>query len=83
MPAAVVVAVFLDLYYLGHLVRMGGVIILDDYNLPGIEKAASFFVENLQWKIEEISPLESEHQWAVLRTSPDPDTRDFRYFVNF
>ena len=32
--------VFLDLYYLGRLIRRGGVIILDDYNLPGIERAA-------------------------------------------
>ena len=28
-------AVFLDLYYLGQLVRKGGLIILDDYNYPG------------------------------------------------
>jgi predicted O-methyltransferase YrrM len=76
-------AVFLDLYYLGHLVRKGGIIILDDYNLPGIERAASFFVKNLEWKIEETSPPDDEHRWVVLRTSEDEDTRDFRYFVEF
>ena len=76
-------AVFLDLYYLGHLVRKGWIIILDDYNLPGIKRAASFFVNNLEWKIEETSPPDDKHHWVVLRTSEDEDTRDFRYFVEF
>ena len=76
-------AVFLDLYYLGHLVRKGGIIILDDFNLPGIERAASFFVNNLAWKIEETSPPDDKHHWVVLRTSEDDDTRDFQYFVEF
>ncbi|MCU0520743.1 MAG: class I SAM-dependent methyltransferase [Anaerolineae bacterium] len=76
-------AVFVDLYYLGHLVRKGGVIILDDYQLPGIRRAASFFVSNLGWKIEETSPPDDQHSWVVLRTSATEDTRDFRYFVEF
>ena len=76
-------AVFLDLYYLGHLVRRGGTIILDDYDLPGIAKAASFFVSNLRWEIEETAPPDAEHQWVVLRTATTPDRRDFRYFVDF
>ena len=76
-------AVFLDLYYLGRLARPGGVIVLDDHQLPGIAKAASFFVKNLGWAIEELSPLVAEHQWVVLRTAKEPDTRDFRYFVDF
>jgi predicted O-methyltransferase YrrM len=76
-------AVFVDLYYLGQLVRKDGIIILDDYNLPGIERAAAFFINNLAWKIEETSPPDDEHQWVVLRTAKNEDTRDFRYFVEF
>ena len=76
-------AVFLDLYYLGQLVRKGGIIILDDYNLPGIKKAAAFFINNLAWKVEETSSPKDEHQWLVLRTAEGEDTRDFRYFVEF
>jgi len=76
-------AVFVDLYYLGYLVRKGGIIILDDSNLPGIERAAAFFIKNLEWKIEAMSPPEDQHNWVVLRTSEDEDTRDFRYFVDF
>jgi hypothetical protein len=75
-------AVFLALYYLGHLVRKGGIIILDDYNLPSIERAAAFFVNNLEWKIEEKSPQKTSIiGWCF--TSEDEDTRDFRYFAEF
>lgn len=76
-------AVFVDLYFVGHLVRKGGIIILDDYNLPGIHRATSFFLKNLQWRIEETAPKDDEHNWVVLRTSENEDTRDFRYFVDF
>jgi predicted O-methyltransferase YrrM len=76
-------AVFVDLYYLGQLVRKGGMIILDDYDLPGIARAVSFYITNLGWTIEETSPPEDEHQWVALRTPEGEDTRDFRYFVDF
>jgi len=76
-------SVFVDLYYLGHLVRKGGVIILDDYALPGIERAASFFMRNLGWRLEETAAPEDGHHWAVLRTANEEDSRDFRYFVDF
>jgi predicted O-methyltransferase YrrM len=70
--------VFLDLYYLGLLVRRGGIIILDDYDLPGIKRAVAFFVTNLNWTIEETA-----HDWVVLRTANDADDRHFTYFVEF
>jgi predicted O-methyltransferase YrrM len=76
-------AVFVDLYYLGQLVRRGGVIFLDDFQLPTIRKAAEFFVENLSWKVEDVSPLADQHQWAALRTAEREDARDFQYFVDF
>jgi predicted O-methyltransferase YrrM len=76
-------AVFLDLYYLGHLVRKGGIIMLDDYDLPGIHRAAAFYIINLDWQIEETSSPDDRHHWVVLSTSESEDTRDFRYFVNF
>ncbi|MBV9582345.1 MAG: class I SAM-dependent methyltransferase [Chloroflexi bacterium] len=40
--------VFVDLFYLLRLVRPGGVIILDDYQLRGGRRAAAFWVANLQ-----------------------------------
>jgi predicted O-methyltransferase YrrM len=74
---------FVDLVYLGRLVRPSGIIFVDDYHLPGITKAVSFFVANLGWALEEVSAAEDHHHWAVLRTSTEPDTRPFQYFVDF
>jgi predicted O-methyltransferase YrrM len=75
--------VFLDLVYLGRLVRPGGIVFVDDYQLPAIARAVSFCVSNLGWTSEEVSPPDDLHQWAVLRTSGVPDTRPFDYYVDF
>jgi predicted O-methyltransferase YrrM len=75
--------VFLDLIYLGRLVRRGGIVFLDDYQLPAVARAASFFVTNLGWELAEVSEPDDLHQWAVLRTSELADTRPFDYYVDF
>ena len=72
-------AVVLDLFYLGRLVRRGGVVALDDYNLPGIRRAVSFFVSNLGWTVEE-----TIGDYAiVLRTALERDKREYWEFVEF
>lgn len=75
--------VFLDLVYLGRLVRAGGILFVDDYQLPAVARAASFCVTNLGWTLEEVSAADDLHQWAVLRTSRVPDTRPFDYYIDF
>ena len=75
--------VFVDLVFLGRLVRPGGIVFLDDYQLPAVARAASFFASNLGWKLEEVSPADDLHQWAVLRTSAVPDARPFDHHVDF
>lgn len=75
--------IFLDLIFLGQLVRAGGVVFVDDYQLPSIARAASFCLTNLGWTLEEVSAADDFHQWAVLRTSAIPDTRPFDYYVDF
>ncbi len=75
--------VFVDLYYLGRLVLPGGIVFVDDYQLPAIARAASFFVKNLGWTLEDVSAWDQFHQWAVLRTSAVPDTRPFGHYVDF
>ncbi len=72
--------VFLDLTFLGRLVRAGGIIFLDDYHLPAIARAASFCLTNLGWTLEDVSDA---HHWAVLRTSRVPDRRPYDYYVAF
>jgi predicted O-methyltransferase YrrM len=75
--------VFLDLVYLGRLVRGGGIVFLDDYQLPAVARAVSFCTTNLGWELEEVSPPDELHQWAVLRTPAAPPERRFDHFVDF
>jgi predicted O-methyltransferase YrrM len=75
--------VFLDLVYLGRLVRPGGIVFVDDYQLPAVARAVSFCVTNLGWTLEEVSAADDLHRWAVVRTSAVADTRPFDYYVDF
>ena len=75
--------VFVDLFYLGRIVRPGSVVFLNDYQRPAVARAASFFVTNLGWTLEEVSAADDYHRWAVLRTSAVPDTRPFDFYVEF
>lgn len=75
--------VFLDVIYLGRLVRPGGVVFVDDHQLPAVARAVAFCLTNLGWTSEEVSAADDLHQWAVLRTSREPDTRPFDHFVDF
>jgi predicted O-methyltransferase YrrM len=75
--------VFLDLVFLGRLVRAGGIVFVDDYQLPAVARAVSFCATNLDWTIEEVSAADDLHRWAVLRTSAEADTRPFDYYVEF
>jgi predicted O-methyltransferase YrrM len=75
--------IFVDLAYLGRLLRPGAIVLVDDYQLPAIARAASFFVTNLNWALEVASPVDELHQWAALRTSAVPDRRSFDDYVEF
>jgi predicted O-methyltransferase YrrM len=75
--------VFLDLIYLGRLVRPEGVIFADDYQAPAVAKAVSFCLNNLGWKLEEKAPSDEHHQWVVLRTVREPIPRQYPHFVDF
>ncbi|HEY6318532.1 MAG TPA: class I SAM-dependent methyltransferase [Acidimicrobiia bacterium] len=75
--------VFLDLVYLGRLVRPGGIVFVDDYQLPSIRRATSFCTTNLGWRIEQTSTDDDLHHWAVLRTAPAPPPRSFDHYVEF
>lgn len=75
--------VFVDLVYLGRLIRPGGVVFVDDYQLPAVARATSFFVANVGWTVEQLSAPDELHQWVVLRTATRADTRRFDDFVDF
>ncbi len=61
--------VFVDLIYLGRLLRGGGIIFLDDYQLPSTKKAVLFFTTNLRWTLVFIPGLE-EQILPGLRRAP-------------
>ena len=75
--------VFLDLVYLGRLVRPGGIVFVDDLQLPAVARAVSFMTTNLEWQIEEDASSDDRHHWVVLRTARDPKPRRFDHYVEF
>jgi predicted O-methyltransferase YrrM len=75
--------VFLDLIYLGRLMRPGGIIFVDDYQLRSIARAVSYCTNDLGWKVEDVSTQDGRHHWAVLRTATKPVERGFDHYVDF
>ena len=75
--------VFVDLFFLGRILKPGSLIFLDDMQLLGIKKAVSFFVKNLEWKIEKEAHSSKYHKWAVLRTRPEALERSYDSFTDF
>ena len=75
--------VFIDLFYLNNLMTPSSVIFLDDYQIPGVRKAVTFFLSNMKWTLEEVSGSSDTHQWAVVRTRHEPLERTFKDFIDF
>jgi predicted O-methyltransferase YrrM len=62
-------AVFCDLFYSGRLLRGGGIVFVDDTQLPGVRRAVDFYIANLGWATED-GGKERTHEWLVVRTGP-------------
>jgi len=76
--------VFLDLFYAGRLLKEGGVVFVDDAQLPGVRRAANFFVTNLGWVVEDEGMEDELHSWMVVRTGESGAfLRPFTAFVDF
>ncbi len=60
--------VFVDLYFLGELVRPGGLLVLDDCQWPSVATAVRYFQINLGWKPTAIG----EHTRLRAFRVPDP-----------
>jgi predicted O-methyltransferase YrrM len=77
-------AVFLDLVYVGRLLKEGGVVFVDDTQLPSIRRAVEFCLDNLAWQVDGAGREGSTHEWSVLRTgSRSRFQRPFAEFVDF
>jgi predicted O-methyltransferase YrrM len=76
--------VFLDLVYAGRLLREGGIVFVDDTQLPGVRRAIDFCVANLGWSIEDGGTEGDVHEWLVVRTgSHEAFLRPYFEFVDF
>ena len=62
-------AVFVDLFYSGRLLSDGGIVFVDDTQLPGVRRAVDFYVASLGWATED-QGKEGSHEWLVVRTGP-------------
>jgi hypothetical protein len=65
-------AVFVDLYYLGRLLRLSSVIFLDDYQLPGAARAAAFFIANSAGPPEKCPRPGAGTTWPPCAPAPNP-----------
>jgi predicted O-methyltransferase YrrM len=75
--------VFMDLIHLGHLVKPGGVVFVDDVQLPAVRKAVAFTTSNLGWFEVDHGEDGDLHRWSVLRTPAEPPARAFDAFNDF
>jgi predicted O-methyltransferase YrrM len=76
--------VFLDLVYSGRLLKEGGIVFVDDTQLPGVRRAVEFCLTNLGWRVEVTGTEGPLHEWMILRTGPsDAFRRPFDQFVDF
>jgi predicted O-methyltransferase YrrM len=75
--------VFLDLVYLGRLLRPGAVAFVDDFQLRAIARSIEFLTSNRHWKVEELSAGDRDHQWVVVRTPVQHDDGGYADFRDF
>ncbi|MEU3829028.1 class I SAM-dependent methyltransferase [Streptomyces sp. NPDC029080] len=82
--------VFVDLHFLGHIVRPGGIVVLDDVWWPSVGAAVAYFETNLGWRAipdaladGTADPASGRRRIGVYRL-PDPRSRpDFKEFRPF
>jgi predicted O-methyltransferase YrrM len=72
--------VFVDLVLLRSLVRPGGLIVLDDCDLPSVATAVSYFERNTGW-VQDATPSDSRLRAYRLPDPPvEPSFDDFKAF---
>jgi predicted O-methyltransferase YrrM len=76
--------VFCDLIYSGRLLKEGGIVFVDDTQLPGVRRAVGFCVANLGWVVEDEGAEGDSHVWMVVRTGgAEAYLRPFAEFFEF
>lgn len=73
--------VFVDLYFLGELVRPGGLVIVDDCDWPSVAAAARYFELNVGWLREPIAAPTRLNAFRLPNPRIAPRFEDFKPFV--
>lgn len=73
-------AVFIDMYYMHHLIRPGGWILVDDMQLPAVATAVRFFESSLGYERDPSNDIRSSSRLKRLqgKKEPHPRTAIFR-----
>lgn len=82
--------VFVDLHFLGEIVRPGGIVLLDDVWWPSVSTAAAYFEANLGWHpvpdaladgtTDPASGRRRTRAYRMPAPRPTPDFKEFRPF---
>lgn len=77
--------VFVDLYFLGQIVRPGGLAALDDCHWPSVATAVRYFERNLAWHPRTIPDSDAGragrlHAYRRPDSTPQPSFEDFQPF---
>jgi hypothetical protein len=72
--------VFVDLAYLRNLVRPGGLVILDDCDLPSVATAVRYFERNAGWLEEPIQQGTRIRAYRLPSPPVEPSFDDFKPF---
>jgi len=72
--------VFVDLFWLGELVRPGGLVVLDDCQYPSVATAVRYFEVNTGWKAETILAPTRLRAYRLPRERVEPDFESFKSF---
>jgi predicted O-methyltransferase YrrM len=74
--------VFVDLYFLGELVRPGGLLILDDCEWPSVATAVRYFEVNTGWRQEAIGQPTRLRAVRLPNPRVEPTFESFKPFVS-
>jgi len=54
-----------DFFYIDNMLDVGGVVVLDDVNYPGLRRLAHFIVSNRDYEILDFDPVQWKDSWRI------------------
>jgi predicted O-methyltransferase YrrM len=72
--------VFVDLYFLREIVKPGGLVVLDDCNLPSVGTAVRYFELNTGWRMVDIT---ERTRLRAYRLPDPPEEPSYQQFTAF